>query len=787
MAQDLQRNPVVNLSRGLVTEQTPLTPVDSSTTDELNMDIELDGRRVSRKGLAYIHNRTDPHIAQDIVTAQFDLPDDAQFRTYVWTPTTGVFRGISILCMQLEYGSNNLTDADLTDPSYNGNQLFFLPLNGEFGFTVAERVILDTQGPSSLFDALDFTPYNNHLIVTSARTRPTRITLDMDTNSSSPYYEINSVTATEFPILMRDFYRFEDEEDLKVAAVPAGSNTVPTDGRRYDTYNAGWAETELTAWQTGTGDSTFPPLTSRWHSALTAAGAFDYSAFIAQAKGSTLISGGKFIIDAHQYPGITFSRTNSHNSIASTDVTSSNFYEVNALFPDISTEEDYMSRSEAYAGRIFYAGHPHRTLSDKVFFSQVLEDESQLGKCYQKNDPTAQVLSDLVDDDGGSITIPGLTQATRLITFGDSLLVFSASGVWAIRPGQNGFAATSYRVEKITTFGTDSPFSIVQNNNVTYYINKEGVQTLEVDQNNNFVHTNVSRNVIQKYWVENYQGCVSDVRGVFDELKLQVHWLFNSPGTTHKTKCLVLDLKNQAFMPWTFDEDVKVRDAFYFKANYYDYTSAGNARREMGTITDAESRIMYIVKDDTILPDDSQYQNATPANFTYDYWHFADMSAPINVDVKTYTSGEVDTPFSAYLETTPNFYGDMHNDKDSKEVIVYTYKDSKFYFPFPVNYSTENVETETRVKVKHSWDFEEFENSQDAYEPYDAERIKTTPAGTVGDAEYEFHKYISIKQLKFRGRGKALKLRFESDGIYPINLLGYSNISSRDRDYDNRR
>ncbi len=783
--QELRKNPVVNLSRGLVTEQSALNPVDNSTTDELNMDIALDGTRNSRKGLSYIHTRTDPHPAQALVTAQFDLPDDAQFRTYVWKPTTGIFRGISILCMQLEYSSSNITDADLTDPLYNGNQLFLLPLNGEFGYTVAERVIFETQGPSGLFDPMDFTSYNNHLIVTSARTKPARITLDMDTNSSSPYYEINSVTYTEFPLLIRDYYQFEDEEDLKVAAVPGGTAAVPTDGRRYDTYNAGWTETEISAWQTGTGDSTFPPLTSRWHSALDSNGAFDYTSFVNQAKGSTIISGGKFIIDAHQYPAITFSRTNAHNSIASTDLTATQFYEVNALFPDISTEEDYVSRCESYAGRIFYAGHPHRTLTDKVFFSQVLQDESQLGKCYQKNDPTAQILNDLLDDDGGYIVIPGLTQATRLITLADSLIVFSASGVWAIRPNDNGFSATSYRVERITNQGTDSPFSIVQNENSLIYVNKEGVQSISADQNNNFVQRNLSRDVIQKYWVENYEPNMTDVRGVFDEVKLQIHWLFNKVNTTFKTKCLVLDLRNNAFLPWSFDEDLKVRDAFYFRADYYEYSSASDARREMGTVSSVGSRIVYVVKDDTILPDDTQYQNATPANFSNDYWHFADLSAPINIDVKTYTSGETDESFSSYLETTADFFGDMHSTKESKELVVYMEKMKKFYFPFPDNYSSENVETENRIKVKHSWNFEPFENEQVGYKLYNAEAIATTPAGTVGDANYTFNQDISIKRLKFSGNGQGLKLRFESDGIYPMNLIGYSTVSARNLDYEN--
>ena len=122
--------------------------------------------------------------------------------------------------------------------------------------------------------------------------------------------------------------------------------------------------------------------------------------------------------------------------------------------------------------------------------------------------------------------------------------------------------------------------------------------------------------------------------------------------------------------------------------------------------------------------------------------------------------------------------------KTLKKLLVYTEKDSKFYFPFPDNYPSDSVETETRIKVKHSWDFEDFENAQVAYEPYDAERVETTPAGTVGDTDYVFHRNISIKAIKFRGRGKALRIRLESDDIYPIKFIGYSDISSRDRDYD---
>ncbi len=125
----------------------------------------------------------------------------------------------------------------------------------------------------------------------------------------------------------------------------------------------------------------------------------------------------------------------------------------------------------------------------------------------------------------------------------------------------------------------------------------------------------------------------------------------------------------------------------------------------------------------------------------------------------------------------------MHSDKETKEVVVYTKKEILFYFPFTENYDTYKVDTEVRLNVLHSWDFEDFENSQKAYEPYCSERIESTPTGTLLDAIYVFHKSISSKFIRYRGRGKPLRFRFESDGIYPVNLLRYSHISSRDADY----
>ncbi len=65
--------------------------------------------------------------------------------------------------------------------------------------------------------------------------------------------------------------------------------------------------------------------------------------------------------------------------------------------------------------------------------------------------------------------------------------------------------------------------------------------------------------------------------------------------------------------------------------------------------------MMYIVKDSGTLPDDTTMTNGTSA-FTQDTWNIADLSAPINVDLKTFSTVEEGVTFSSYLETTPNFF-----------------------------------------------------------------------------------------------------------------------------------
>lgn len=759
MAQDLQRNPVVNLSRGLVTEQTPLTPVENSTTDELNMNIELDGRRVSRKGLAYLSNRDTAHPSNNISHLS-NYPDTGNWSSFVWENPSSM-TGVSFLVLQTYHASSA--------------KINFLVLNDLFSIdNQSSQVNVTTTDGSLIAGLLDYTVLDGVLYITGPNVEPIKITASFTESVSTPYYTY-STSRQSSDIKIRDFKFLSDSYKSEVLA--------PDNNRKYDTYNAGWTDPARDDYGTGAGDSTaYPPLTGRWHSSKESDGTFDYSDFIETNKGNTRVSGGRAIISLHINDGADVTRSDFFDEVEGLTPTSDYIETANT---SLNVGDLKLRYCESFAGRIFYAGHPHEDMSNKIYFSQVVEENgNQAFDCYQKNDPTAEILSDPLDSDGGVISIQSMNGCTGLKSFADSILVFGVSGVWAIRPGSSGlFSANSYSIEKISDYGTNSFRSVVVVEDKVFYINKFGVNAISRDANGNLVYTNISREVIQKYWKANYSPITQDVIGEYDPLNKQVHWLFSEDSNSVRTRCLVLDIRNNAFLPWTFDSSLKVRDMFYYTANVTDNATSFEDYGAQPGSSQELPRMMYIVKDSGLLPDDTTMTNGTSA-FINDTWNIADMSAPVNVDLKTYSTSEEGVTFSSYIESTPNFYGDMHNDKDTKEVVVYTEKDSEFHFPFPDNFSSYNVETETRVNVKHSWDFEDFENSQAGYEPYDSERIETTPAGTLADNTYVFHKDISIKRLKFRGRGKALKLRFESDGIYPINLIGYSDISSRDRDYD---
>ena len=123
---------------------------------------------------------------------------------------------------------------------------------------------------------------------------------------------------------------------------------------------------------------------------------------------------------------------------------------ITAEFTGFEPMETRFSQVASFAGRIFYGGCPDTRISDRLYFSKIIESDKDFGQCYQEADPTSEFISDLIPTDGGYITLPNLGTLKALVPYGNALLCFSTEGVWAVGPGEGLFSAIGYTVRKIT-------------------------------------------------------------------------------------------------------------------------------------------------------------------------------------------------------------------------------------------------------------------------------------------------------------------------------------------------
>src|SRR5690606_13647335 len=102
---------------------------------------------------------------------------------------------------------------------------------------------------------------------------------------------------------------------------------------------------------------------------------------------------------------------------------------VGTVSEDITTQRP--SSVAFFTGRVFYTGVASDTWSNKIYFSQILEGEREIGRCYQANDPTDETAFDIIASDGGVINILDAAQIIDLRVIGASLYVFASNGVWS--------------------------------------------------------------------------------------------------------------------------------------------------------------------------------------------------------------------------------------------------------------------------------------------------------------------------------------------------------------------
>jgi hypothetical protein len=493
---------------GLNTEGGYFITPENSYKEGVNVVPKLDGSIERRNGLDYepIFQLYDAQITAD----QKDL---WAFSTGVWSTVAGN-GNLDFFVVQtgptLHFYNGASGTVSATKKSFTVDlESYRAPNNSEIAGT----------------GVCSYAPTYGRLIVTSQNTIPIIITY----NPSN-----NTISVATVDIRIRDFKG-------KPLITSAGVTVPITDEKTqaewealginindviYNLNNQGWKTAQIDAYKAASGGK-FPSNTKSWIFGKDPNDDFSVSVLNKQDFGNSPAPKGSFIIDP-------FTPTTFRPKVCA-----------------------------FFAGRAWYAGIPSSELLGTVFFSQVLDDVSKVGDCYQTNDPTSEVLSDLQDNDGGSIEIPEAGEIVGLQAVGRGIMVFATNGVWFVSGIDQGFTAANYSVDRITNVGCIGAKSIVDIEDAVVYWSTSGIYAIMPSNSIEYTARNVSDTNIKSFFQDIAVLGKLYVEGAYNASDKTVYWIYSdelsattSSGRYNKDTVLAFDLQLQSW--YWFDLDTTV-------------------------------------------------------------------------------------------------------------------------------------------------------------------------------------------------------------------------------------
>ena len=571
-----------------------------------------------------------------------------------------------------------------------------------------------------------FTSLKGALIVVSEAINP--IYIERDNVSET-------LTVTEISFRVRDFdwqgdttTYYEDEAS-------------PSNERKYDAQNTGW--------NTGNGAPTdlTKRLTHPWYAGKDSTGAYSATEWEEIYSGNSLTGNGHYVLDFFNKDRSTVSGI----SGLTTETESSRFKTV-----------------ATFAGRAFYAGLDSTTNTDIILFSQLIDNFKQLGECLQQNDPTSEYISDLIDTDGGIIRIAGAVGIKVLYVIDASLYVFADNGVWRIEGIDGVFSPTGFAVKKITDVGIVSQGSFVVADGSPIWWSKNGIHTFQFDTSSGRpVENNLTIGTIQAYWDRIPNEAKNKLTSVFDPVNKRAYWAWPDEGETVESKVnniLVLDAPLKAFYPWHIEDEATDTDAII---GIEFFSGFGAAASTLDVVTGAGDDVITSDGDDVVsiqnlattgspaiilIIRDGETNKMTMGSFTGE--DFLDWGT---------------TNYSSYAEAGYDFMGDLLLKKTSPYITTYMRVTETAW----EGNETDGYQPDkpSSMLVSSFWDFKNSSSSS----PQQAYRFKSMPVvDSTNLLNFDYPESVITTRMKVRGRGRSMRIKFESEQGKDFILLGYS-------------
>lgn len=714
MAQRASQKPTVQFNKGLITEAGELTFPEGASVDELNCSLERDGSRRRRLGINYESN----FVLSDLAT----VADGTVTSVHVWQ-NAGTVAGLNFVVVQL---GSTLHFYQEAGAALSGNRK---------GFTVN---LLTYERPEAISAA------NVSVQVASIQGKLVVASEEIDTILVE--YDGTTDTITSEPVMfrVRDFEWqgtvSEYETDLATGSV--------TDQREYDTQNTGWkgekGDAALIAYETA--ESAYPALTLPWYAGKNATGDFAVADWKKLFTGSSLIANGSYTYDLYNIDRQTASG-----------------------LPGVDNyiEETRFKTVATYAGRVFYGGMGGNNTSN-IYFSKLIQQKQDFGECLQVNDPTSEVISDLLDTDGGFINIPEAYNIRKLHVLGSQLVVFAENGIWGIKGIDDVFRPTGYSVFKIGDNGLSYENSFVaQEGARPYWWSSSGIHTLGVSpEQQTLTEVNISLPTIQTFFNDINPSKRAQVTAAYDAFNNRVGWFYpnNTEVVNYKlNNVLWFDEQLSAFFPW------KIADGATGQYMLQPFFTKGNASTDVElTVVDSNGDTVVDSLGNTVVVTRSgrEFVSSALQILVRDSSGKVTFAEFTNTDFLDWGTSN----YSSFVEGGYNFFGDL------------TLKKNLLYFTSYFEVTEEGVQGDeangysyirpSSCKVSTYWDF----RTTPSQTPQEVYRLKKLPVPN-GAGDFDYPHTVTTSRLRLRGRGRSMRYRFESSARKDFHLLGYDTIA----------
>jgi len=791
--QQYSQKTVNTFIKGLYTEASVMTYPENTSSDELNFDLLIDGSRRRRRGIAYednyqnstfavaagdlVHNETWTNVS-GIGGTEFLVVQHNNMVYFYDKSLDTISAGQKSFSIDLNnYSANNsysVSSSYINTASVTGYLIIVSPaidpirveyIPNEDNITVSKIKIqirdLEYLGMSS---NITFISRTSNLVTVTVNTPHYYNAGDTVEIDSSIFQFNGTFTLVGAPTSTTMTYTLAGANFSSTAAsglaikevAPETPPTAITNNYLYDLFNQGWysdnngrSGNAFDYWDNTRAD--FPPRNKSWWAGKNTSKDQDIAQYLKIEYGNTLAPNGHFILDFFNQNRSAASSINNLTTIVET-----------ARFNSVAP----------YAGRVWYAGLDSSKNGGKIFYSKTLESEKDFGICYQKEDPTSEDTPGLVDSDGGYIIIPEASSIQALFTTGSILYVLAANGVWVVGGVDQVFKATEYYVSKISSFGISSKRTLINVADSPVYWDTSGIYTVSIKESTPFV-TSMSDN-IRSFYDAISSDNKKDATAVFDRLGKRIIWMYSSETETvpnKKTKILIYDLNLQAFFPWDISNATEASPYLYngfFLSGLGSSEVAYNILVGVDQVIDASSNTVVesISSTSTVNSDTKFFVRTadgylTVANFT-------------DRDFLDWGSAN----YSSYAETAYDFSGSAMLKKNVPYIVSYMRRTEENFIPAGEGYIAD-YPSSCLLTVK--WDLS-IDSSRWS-SPSQLYRMVNYPTVDINDLTFTYPYDTIVARTKIRGKGRVLRMRFESETGKDLNLIGWETVDASNTSY----